>query len=897
MNKLIPVISLLAVLMATAIFISQSDDSEATADPSTGTQIGDLYYTFSGTNATVVGYSSSINWTTFNTIPDTVTYNSTTYTVTNIGFQAFYQCTSLNLTSLPSGLTNVGTYAFTDCTSLDLTSLPSGLITIEGGAFSGCTNLALTSLPSGVTSIGNFAFSGCTNLALTSLPSGLMSIGSYAFSTCPNITLTSLPRGLTVIEERTFYSCTNLALTSLPSGLMSIGSYAFSYCTSLTGPLVIPEGVSTIGSATFSGCTGISNLIMIPSTMSSIGESAFSGVGSVTPIPVLYNLSSLNIVAGSQNYGEVAYNVTTVETSLPASPVITSTPTYVAQVGDSWSYTVVYTGTYPTLTTSQPSWITLSGDTLSGTNAPYGTYRIDITVTDVFGRTDMQSIDLTVTADYIVAIESNNTAYGTVDRDMVIVPYDTPYSVSGDKLTIGSTVITATPTPTVVGDQYSYSFSGWSVSSGTVTSNMPIVANFDQTVREYTVTINVNNPSYGTVNKNSVTVPYGSTMTVSGLGLYIGNTIVTPTATPATIDTNYWFGNWTFPPGNPSGSTITHDITVTANFYSGVRYYEITFVTLPDGYGTLDIDYPYSTSNGYRASYGSAISVSGNVLTIDGERDFTVTALSGAQEVDWTYSFDNWTVSSSTVTGDMTIYANFTRTANTVVEVTVSTPQGQFYEGGNAYTSHVFRVPIPSSVSQDRDTGTLYLWNYEITADMTVSDELYDYTFFIWDGVPVGGGSVSDGMTINAVYHSEDRYYEVNFSIADGFGTLTTERVLVLYNTLIYSENNVIVVGSNTITATPTPDGDGATYEFIRWDGLPMSGRILEDTDISAKIQRTVTANAFNIVEIEHGDVERVWSIPDEYLPLMLVIPVMLLIGMVILALNRKSDEDDYESY
>jgi len=514
------------------------------------------------------------------------------------------------------------------------------------------------------------------------------------------------------------------------------------------------------------------------------------------------------------------------------------------------------------------------------------------------------SSDITVTANFnredntlIVAISSSNTAYGTVDKDMVIVPYGTAYSVSGNELTIGSTVITATPTPTVVGDQYQYSLSGWSVSSGTVTGNMSIIANFDQTVREYTVTINVNNPSYGTVNKNSVTVPYGSTMTVSGLGLYIGNTIVTPTPTPATIDTNYWFGNWTFPSGNPSGSTITHDITVTANFYSGVRYYEITFVTLPDGYGTLDIDYPYSTSNGYRASYGSSITVSGNVLTIDGERDFTVTALSGAQEVDWTYSFDNWTVSSSTVTGDMTIYANFTRTANTVVNVTVSTPQGHFYEGGNAYTSHVFRVPIPSSVSQDRDTGTLYLWNYEITADMTVSDELYDYTFFIWDGVPVGGGSVSDGMTINAVYHSEDRYYEVNFLIADGFGTLTTERVLVLYNTLIYSENNVIVVGSNTITATPTPDGDGATYEFIRWDGLPMSGRILEDTDISAKVMRTVTADAFNIVEIEHGEVERVWSVPDEYLPLMLVIPIMLLIGMVLLSLNRKSDGDDYESY
>ena len=245
----------------------------------------------------------------------------------------------------------------------------------------------------------------------------------------------------------------------------------------------------------------------------------------------------------------------------------------------------------------------------------------------------------------------------------------------------------------------------------------------------------------------------------------------------------------------------------------------------------------------------------------------------------------------------MTINANFMRTANTVVNVTVTTPQGFFYESGNAYTSHVFSVPVPSSVSQDSETGTLYLWNYEITADMTVLTEQYEYTFLTWEGVPIGGGSVSDGMTFSAVYQSEDRYYEVNFSIADGFGTLTTDRVLVLYNTLIYSENNVVVVGANTITATPTENGEDVTYEFIRWDGVPMSGRILEDTDISAKIQRTVTADAFNIVEIEHGEVERVWSIPDEYLPLMLVIPIMLLIGLVLLSLNRRQNDDDYESY
>ena len=155
-------------------------------DPSTGTRIGDLYYTFSGTNATCIGYASTINWSTFTTIPDTVVNNGTTYTVTSIGQNAFQNCTSLALTSLPNGLTSIGQ-----------------------ASFSGCTNLALTSLPSGVTSIGNSAFKNCTSLALTSLPSGLTSIGSQTFYVCTNLKTLIIQSSLT-IGNNAFIGCTNL---------------------------------------------------------------------------------------------------------------------------------------------------------------------------------------------------------------------------------------------------------------------------------------------------------------------------------------------------------------------------------------------------------------------------------------------------------------------------------------------------------------------------------------------------------------------------------------------------------------------------------------------------------------------------------------------------------------
>ena len=244
-------------------------------DPDYGTRIGDLYYTFSGTNATVIGYSSSIDWGTFNTIPDTVVNGSNTYTVTSIRKETFENCTDLALTSLPSGLTSIGENTFRGCTNLALTSLPDGMTSLGRYSFYNCTSLALTSLPDGLTSIGDNAFRNCTNLALTSLPSGLTSLSPNTFNGCTNLALTSLPSGLTSIEQGVFSGCTNLALTSLPSGLTSIGSSTFYKCTSLA-LTSLPSGLTSLSPNTFSGCTNLA-LTSLPDGITSIGQSVFSG--------------------------------------------------------------------------------------------------------------------------------------------------------------------------------------------------------------------------------------------------------------------------------------------------------------------------------------------------------------------------------------------------------------------------------------------------------------------------------------------------------------------------------------------------------------------------------------------------------------------------------------------
>lgn len=849
MNKLIPVITVIALLTVTLFVINDSDDSEALTDG---------YWEFTVDehgNATITKYTKTTAIPNQIVVPSTVSSGGDTYPVKTVG--KYYAPGS----SFQRVFPQIGGYSLT---------FSEGIERIETYA---CYNL------------GNY-FNGTLTL-----PSTLTYIGDYAFNTCHFRGELIIPDSVTYIGEHAFQNCQGVITKfKLPSNITEINTYAFAGMSNTNCDLIIPEGVTRIEDYAFWSSTFGANInnptcAVLPSSVTSIGTDAFNLSYALT---TLYNLSSLPITVGSSAYGNIGLHVTTIYTTLPTAPSVTSSPTATTiQIGDSWQYTITYSGTEAVMSATYPNWMSLSGDVLSGSDAPGGSYPIEITVEDRFYRTATQTFNVIVTSDYVVSIESSNTAYGTVDQSILIVPYDTPYSVSGDKLTVGSTEITATPT--VQDAQYTYSFSGWNVSSGTVTDHMSIVANFEQTVREYTVTINTN--AYGTVNLNSIPVPYGTILEVGEGGvLYIGENVVTATPLPDTIDTHYYFRQWVLPTGMSSGDEITQNIVVSARFGDQVREYEITFNSYPNGYGSVVIE----SGTGYVA-YGSTITVDGDHLEISGgPRRLSVKAVPSDMEVDWTYSFDNWTISSYTVTGDMTIIANFTRTANTVANVTLSTPYGHIHFNGDDYTTLTVRVPMPSMVyGMD---NTLNLWEYEITIDEEFQTELLTYTFDRWAGIPLDN-QVYNGLTLNAVFTQEGRYYEVNFSIADGFGTLTTDRVLVLYNTLIYSENNVVVVGANTITATPTENGEDVTYEFVRWDGIPMSGRILEDTDISAKVMRTVTADAFNIVEIEHGETERVWSVPDEYLPLMLVIPVMLLIGMVLLSLNRKSDDEDYDNY
>ena len=88
-----------------------------------------IYYNItSSTNKTVaVTYqgSSSRAYTGSVTIPETVTYNGITYSITSIGGQAFEGCRGLTSIEIPNSVASIGSTAFYNCTGLEKATFAS----------------------------------------------------------------------------------------------------------------------------------------------------------------------------------------------------------------------------------------------------------------------------------------------------------------------------------------------------------------------------------------------------------------------------------------------------------------------------------------------------------------------------------------------------------------------------------------------------------------------------------------------------------------------------------------------------------------------------------------------------------------------------------------------------
>ena len=253
--------------------------------------------------------------------------------VTSIGRQAFMKCTTLTTVSLPDGLLHIGYSAFDDCYVLDNVTIPATCTDIEGAAFSDCHSLSSITLPEGLTSIGEWFFDNCTSLTEIVIPNSVTSIGNDAFNGCSGLTSVIVGNGVASIGSAAFSNCTSLAKAEfasieqlcnisfsnganplfcahhlyingeevtevvIPESITSIGDYTFTGCSYLTS-VTIPNSVTSIGYDAFSRCTGLTSII-IPSSVTSIGYGAFHNC-SLTSVTIPSSVTSIGSNAFSQ---------------------------------------------------------------------------------------------------------------------------------------------------------------------------------------------------------------------------------------------------------------------------------------------------------------------------------------------------------------------------------------------------------------------------------------------------------------------------------------------------------------------------------------------------------------------------------------------------------------------
>ncbi len=187
-------------------------------------------------------------------------------------------------TVIPSSVTSIGDNAFYDCTSLTSITIPEGVTSIGNYAFYYCSGLTSISIPNSVTSIGNYAFCFCSGLTSIDIPSSVTSIGEYAFRSCYGLTSIDIPNSVTSIGNCAFCDCSGLTSVSIGNSVTSIGEYAFRGCRSLTS-IDIPNSVTSIGNNAFSWCSGLTS-VTIGNSVTSIGNCAFEWSGNLTSVTV-----------------------------------------------------------------------------------------------------------------------------------------------------------------------------------------------------------------------------------------------------------------------------------------------------------------------------------------------------------------------------------------------------------------------------------------------------------------------------------------------------------------------------------------------------------------------------------------------------------------------------------
>jgi len=403
------------------------------------------------------------------------------------------------------------------------------------------------------------------------------------------------------------------------------------------------------------------------------------------------------------------------------------------------------------------------------------------------------------------------------------------------------------------GEEFTYTFAGWSPEIATVTGDAEYLAQFKEVKNSYTITFKNED---GTV-LQSTEVEYGETPSFNS-----------DTPTKASTDQyTYTFDKWT-----PEVTAVTGEAEYTATYTKTVNEYTITWLN-DDG---TQID---TTT----VAYGEVPTHPDAVKYPDAQ---------------YTYTFDKWTPEVVSVTGDATYTATYTNTVNKY-EVKWVNEDGTLLktdevEYGNKPVYEDETHQTPTKPDTEEYTYAFAGWSPtvgEVTGDVTYkatyskSDKLYNV---IWVDDVIDPETqkpvvlkTAEGVKYNGIPAYEDADHEIPTKDADAQYTYTFKEWAQTLDpdTLTYTLTAVYdkVVNTYTVTwanydgvtietdenipygempefngANPTRDADAQyTYSFKGWN------KTIEKVtgDVTYTAEYNMAVNAYTITFVDDGDV------------------------------------------
>lgn len=251
MNKTITIGTLIAIAVCLAAVIVSDDSSAETYSGTCGTN---LTWTFDSDVATL-----------------TVSGNGTHMDDWNSAADVPWATHSLSIESVvvtAASLTNIGNNAFNDCTSLANVTLSTSVTTIGMSAFSGCSDLQTINIDH-VHAIGSNAFEMCTSLDITAIPPSVRDIGDVAFAD------------------------SSVRISIIPSTVDYIGALAF---MNVQIENIIIQGNTEFGSEVFDG-TGLKGVTILANPQFATSTFTGSSVTEILNLGGLDDFSNYDVLA------------------------------------------------------------------------------------------------------------------------------------------------------------------------------------------------------------------------------------------------------------------------------------------------------------------------------------------------------------------------------------------------------------------------------------------------------------------------------------------------------------------------------------------------------------------------------------------------------------------------